>query len=953
MQIEKYTIYDMPSIVSLVASARVVIYDNNNDLTTISELQLKMAKEIFINAIGMDIEYEAIPVFEKISSVNELFLETIIYIQKIKNHIIQNQNGIKKLVDNRFEIYFDISKKEGIFNIVECALSFINEVMNEDKNIFFKEEYNTLIRSTNFSLSDFFKFDKTQAAFHLGIPSILETGSRLFIGHGEYSKLIATGYLSNTSVLGKNIAADKDRSSSFMTKQKLPAPMQIYANTSSSAVSAANKIGYPVVVKPRSGNKGRAVSVNLKNDSEVIQAYDFSYKEMESSSVVVEKFLEGDDHRILVIDYKVVGVVKRLPAHVIGDGVHTVEELIDIVNISQRRDGLKLLPIKIDYEVLRLLTKQNFTPDSIVPKNKYVVLRGASNVSLGGTTIDLTDEIHPDNIAMAEESAKTLMLNVAGVDFVTTDISKSYKDGYGGVVEINAGPGVDLHMYPTNGLARNISWAMTRTEFKSDEISSIPLIMVVGKKRRANSVKKLTSVMNFIGYNTSLYGQNYTQNDSDTYYGTSRESLNSILTNKIINCVVIETSSADILKKGLPLRKSTVTVISDDLISNNLKKMSYDETIENRIIKLCVESSSELILLDGDSLSFKKVLEYTPKSKTMSIFTSVNDNNSLSIKEYIENDGRAMFIDNDNGSYNIMYEDKNEKMILTSLCMDSYNKYKNELREVMFSFAVICHFGGSKQLIKNYLKHIINIGFVPSSLSHKMLTNKHFVVADINDAEALNNICDMSSLANKIYLIYNEKVDIKHLTSILTHKDIIQITGNENRLFDNWKFLNNVANENSFIIYLSSNKVSRKNYMDEIYKNEKFIMINNIFHSDTINKLFKSNFSERVKFEVNYISLNIHTKGKNDLVVIPNMYDVEKNYLTQELIINAVNDGAKAIVCSFYPTVLARFHNIVVSDNISLGLKYMAYQKAKSSSGIDKSLLITMNDSELISFINY
>lgn len=951
MEIEKYYKYDMPNIVSLVASARVIVYDHNNDLSTISELQLKIADEIFVDAIGIDIEYEDIPDFSKISSINELFLETIIYIQKIKNHVIQNQNGINNLCDNRFEIYFDISKKEGVAEIIECALSFINEVIDEQKNIFFKEEYKALSSSASFGLNDFFKFDKTQAAFHLGVPSILESGPRLFIGHGVYSKLNAVGYLSNTSVLGKKIAGEKDRSSSFITKQRLPAPMQIYSSSSSSAVIAANKIKYPVVVKPRNGNKGRAVSVNLKNDLEVIQAYDFSLKEMESSSVVVEKFIEGDDHRILVIDYKVVGVVKRLPAHIIGDGVHTVEELINIVNISQRRDGLKLLPIKIDYEVERLLSVQSLTPDSIVSKDKYVVLRGASNVSLGGTTIDLTDEIHPDNIAMAEESVKTLMLNIAGVDFVTTDISKSYKDGYGGIVEINAGPGVDLHMYPTDGLARNISWTMTRAEFKSDEKSSIPLIMVVGKKKRSSCVKKFTSVMNFIGYFTTLYGLSYIQSGADTYYETSSESLNSILTNKITDCVVLETSSSDIFKKGLPIRKSTITVITDDILSNNLKKRSYDDTIEDRITKLCVESSSELILLDGHSLTSKKVSKYVPKSKLMLIFTSVN-NNALVIKEHIESNGKALFIIYENGLYNIIYEDSNEKMILSRLNMDSFKNIKNELLEVMFSTAIIYHFGKSKQSIKNYLKHIINIDLELSSFVHKNVMNRNFIVADINDAKALKTICDMSFLANKIYLIYNEKIDINRIKSILVHKNIDYISGDEDRLFDNWKFLYNVADANTFIIYLSSNKVSRKNYLDNISKNEKPVLMNSIYHSDTINKIFKSNFSDRVKFEVNYISLNGHTKGKNDLVVIPNPYNVEKNKQTQELIIKAINDGANAIVCSFYPTVVARYHNLLVSDNISLGLKYMAYYKAKDLSHIDKSILINMSDSELINFIN-
>ena len=951
MQIEKYYIYQMPSIVSLVASTRVVVYDPNNDLSTISKSQLEKAEEVFINAIGRDISYAKVPVFSNINSINELFLETIVYIQKVKNHVLQNQHGIKQLNNNRFEIYFDISKKEGIRKILECAAYFINEVINDNKTSPFKEAYNTLPGYVSFGLSDFFRFDKTQAAFHLGVPSILESGSRLFIGHGEYSRLIAVGYQSNTSVLGKNIAGDKERSSSFITEQKLPAPMQIYANTSSSAVAAANKIKYPVVVKPRSGNKGRAVSVNLKNDFEVTEAYNFSLKEMESRSVVVEKFIEGDDHRILVVDYKVVGVVKRVPAHVIGDGVHTIKELVDIVNISERRDGLKLLPIKIDYEVERLLSEQSLTPDSIVPQDAYIVLRGASNVSLGGTTIDLTDEIHPDNIAMAEETAKTLMLNVAGIDFVTTDISKSYKDGYGGIVEVNAGPGVDLHMYPTDGLARNISWAMIRAEFQSDEISSIPLIVVVGKKRRSSCAKKLTSAMAFIGYFTTLYGQKFIQKGNEIY-DTSSTNLNSILTNKITNSVVIETSSAEIFKKGLPIRKSTISVITDDFLSNNLKKMSDDESIENRIIKLCVELSSELILLDGESVFSRTVLENTPISKLILIFLNANDSNLSVIKNHIQNNGTALYLDYKNGLHDIIYENKSKRAILASLNTTSFNNKKDELLELMFSVAIIYHFHVSEQVIKNYLRYIINFDLEVSSLVHKVFLNRNFIVADINDTKALKTISDISFFTNKIYLIYSENTDLNFVKSILLHKNIHYISGDEYTLSNHWKFLSTVAEENSFIVYLSSNKVSRKNYIDFISKNEKTVLVNNILHSDSINTLFKSNFNDRVKFEVDYISLNRHTKGKSDLVVISNPYDVENNDKTQELILKAINDGACAIVCSFYPTVLPRYHNIIVSDDISLGLKYMAYYKVKDISEIDKSILFNMRDYELISFIN-
>ncbi len=954
MEVEKYYLYQGPSVVGLIPCARVIVYDEYNKIDFLSESLLNKAESVFYDAVGNDLEFEHRPQFEKINSVGELFLEVIFFIQRIKRHILKNYYGINKLLDNHYEIYFDISKSRGINEVIFCAEAFIREILLLESAEYFKQSYLGLSSSVRFGLRDLFVFDRLQTAKHLDISAQLETGSRVYIGNGKHTRLIAGGYLSDTSVLGKNISGDKDRSAYFFTMHGLPCPQQEVATSSQQAVIAATKIGYPVVVKPRSGNKGRAVSVNLLTDQAVINAYELSKEEMGSRTVVVETFIAGDDHRLLMIDYQLVGAVKRIPAHIIGDGVRTIEGLINYINLSQRRDGLKLFAIKVDAEIKRFLQDQNLTLDSIPEKNHYIQLRGAANQSLGGTTVDVTDVIHPDNISMAIEAAKVSVLNVAGVDFVTTDISKSWKQGYGGIVEINAGPGVDLHMYPTEGKPRNISWAMTRAEFKVQETGSIPLITVLGKKKRRKTSELVAQILGLSGFNTGLYTGDRIFINGEVQHG-QQATLKDMLVNTLIDSAVIEASSASLLGKGSAVEKSNVTIISDDFISYNLQDRSYNKEIEKSLVKLSVQLTTDAVLLDGHSVFTKIVLECIPSLKVGLVFARDYEQSDL-LRSHLLKNGWVLFITKKKDLNEITYQEGETKIVLDVFSDKEYEQKDKTISEYMFSIATLIGLNIKLNDIKKLMFLFKGIRLQQSSLVQKTINDVTFITANPLDKIAVENIKKLQTYRNDNYVLLEKNNYIDSLDSAFLNEKIHLIEKESQELFDEWKIIKSAAKSKDSVVFLSMNRIDRKKFIDFIgptNSQHKSNLSGSLKASDLM-RLFEGRWTtKRVDFEVDFISYNYHTKGKNDVVVILKQYDVENICEIEKLVVGAFKDGARAVISPLFPPLLERYHDVLISDNPCLGLRKLALYRLETNNGsVKREDMITSDVNRITRMIN-
>ncbi|WP_461248460.1 ATP-binding protein, partial [Treponema sp. R6D11] len=256
------------------------------------------------------------------------------------------------------------------------------------------------------------------------------------------------------------------------------------------AVNAATKIGMPVVVKPFNGNQGKGVHINLINKKDVANAFREASKH--SSGVIVEQFIYGSDYRILVVNDEVKAVSKRLPAMVVGDGEHTIAELVDIVNQDPLRGDFHenvLTKIRIDKVEKSVLKKRGITEKYIPQKNETIILRENSNISTGGTAIDCTDIIHPDNAEIAIHAARAIGIDIAGIDMVAEDISKSIRDSSGAVIEVNSAPGIRMHLAPSTGKPRNVAKNIVDALFPTDDVLDFPVISVTGTNGKTTTVR--------------------------------------------------------------------------------------------------------------------------------------------------------------------------------------------------------------------------------------------------------------------------------------------------------------------------------------------------------------------------------------------------------------------------------------------------------------------------------
>ena len=268
------------------------------------------------------------------------------------------------------------------------------------------------------------------AAKERGIPWIrLNDYSLVQFGHGRYQRRIQATVTNETRHIAVEIASDKEETNRILSDLGLPVPRQYMIDDAVRAVRAAERIGYPVVVKPLDANHGRGVSIRMMDAEQVEAAVAVAQKH--SRTVVVESYLDGLDHRMLVVNGELIAVAKRVPGHVVGDGKQTIAQLIDEVNSDPRRGvghEKVLTRIELDPQAQRLLVKSGYTPETVLPAGQVVYLRSTANLSTGGTAIDLTDVVHPDNREMAVRAVKAIGLDVGGADFITSDITKSFKE---------------------------------------------------------------------------------------------------------------------------------------------------------------------------------------------------------------------------------------------------------------------------------------------------------------------------------------------------------------------------------------------------------------------------------------------------------------------------------------------------------------------------------------------
>ena len=331
------------------------------------------------------------------------------------------------------------------------------------------------------------------AAVARGIPiRRLTDGSLVQFGWGAQQRRIQAAETDTTSAIAESIAQDKDLTKSLLHAAGVPVPMGRPAKTLDDAWAIAQEVGLPVVVKPQDGNQGKGVSVNITERA----AFDNAYATAERyGTVMVEKFLPGHDYRLLVVGNKLVAAARREPPLVVGDGKHTVRQLVDQVNADPRRGtghSTSLTKIRFDDIAIGRLHEQNLEPESVPEKGRRVILRNNANLSTGGTATDVTDDVHPDVAARAVAAAHMVGLHICGVDMVCDSILRPIEEQGGGVVEVNAAPGLRMHLSPSFGKGRDVGKAVIEQMFPDGENGRIPVVAVTGTNGKTTTVRLIS-----------------------------------------------------------------------------------------------------------------------------------------------------------------------------------------------------------------------------------------------------------------------------------------------------------------------------------------------------------------------------------------------------------------------------------------------------------------------------
>jgi cyanophycin synthetase len=396
----------------------------------------------------------------------------------------------------------------------------------------------------------------------------LSARAMLQLGYGARQKRIQATLSNNTSILAVELACDKEGTKNILGNAGVPVPRGTvieYLDELEQAIADVG--GYPIVIKPLDGNHGRGITININGVEEAELAYDLASNASKTRSVIVEQYYQGNDHRVLVIDGKVVAVAERVPAHVTGNGKDTVKQLIDLTNQDSRRgnghDNV-LTKITVDQTSLAVLKKQGYDLDSVLPAQEVAYLRATANLSTGGIAIDRTDEIHPRNIWLAQRVAKIIGLDIAGIDIVTSDISKPLNETKGVVVEVNAAPGFRMHAAPSYGLPRNIGASVLEMLFPEQTPSRIPIVAITGTNGKTTTTRLTAHIYRqtdkVVGFTATdgIYIQEYLVEQGDN---TGPYSAGAILKDPTVEVAVLETARGGILRSGLAFDSCDVGVV--------------------------------------------------------------------------------------------------------------------------------------------------------------------------------------------------------------------------------------------------------------------------------------------------------------------------------------------------------------------------------------------------------
>ncbi|MBS9403469.1 cyanophycin synthetase [Halomonas sp. TRM85114] len=491
-----------------------------------------------------------------------------------------------------------------------------------------------------------------EAAMRRGIPytRLSEESSYIQLGHGRRQKRIQATVTCQTDLIGYSIADDKDWTKQILGDAGIPVPQGRVCGSFDEALDAARDIGYPVAVKPVIGNHGRGVSTNIEDDHTLREAFDIAAHR--NPSVIVEQYVRGEDHRLLVIDGKLVAAARRRPAHVVGDGVATLQALVERENQDPRRgighENL-LTQIQIDDQSLRLIEQQNLTLQSVIPAGEMVFLKPTANLSTGGTATDVTDDVHPEVKHAAERISRLVGLDIIGIDLLAETLSRPLEDQSAGVVEVNAGPGFRMHISPTHGTGRDVGHHVVNMLFPDPESNArIPIVAVSGTNGKTTTVRLISYLLRQAGRNVGMACTGAIEIDNHVvmrgdYSGPQAAAI--VLREPTVEYAVLEVARGGIMRRGLGFDECDVGVLlniaSDHLGEHDIRTL--DELARCKTVVIDAVCKTGTAVLNADD---PRVLAGQEWARGEVVFFTM-DPDSRPVRQHVREHGVAFTVHNE------------------------------------------------------------------------------------------------------------------------------------------------------------------------------------------------------------------------------------------------------------------------------------------------------------------
>ncbi|MEN9239959.1 MAG: cyanophycin synthetase, partial [Thermostichales cyanobacterium SZTDM-1c_bins_54] len=447
-----------------------------------------------------------------------------------------------------------------------------------------------------------------------GIPHLrLNDNSLVQLGYGIHQKRLQATTTEKTSIIATELAADKKATKELLKDMGIPVPVGYtirYVDDLASVIADVG--GFPVVIKPLNANHGRGITVNITSLEDAIDAFEVARQI--SDDVLVEKFVVGDDYRLLVVNNKLIAAAKRIPAHVVGDGRSTIEELIEELNRDPRRGyGHEnvLTLISIDDSTLQILERKGYTLDTVLPAGERCPLKSTANISQGGSAVDCTDIVHPYNAFIAERAAQIIGLDVAGIDLICTDITVPVTETGGAIVEVNASPGFRMHLAPSEGIARNVAEPVMNMLFPPGTPSRIPIFAITGTNGKTTTTRLIAHILKGVGkrvgFTTTdgVYIQNHQIAKGDM---TGPYSAQIVLRDPTVEVAVLETARGGILRAGMGFPTCDIGIVlnvtSDHLGLGDVNTLEDLARVKSVVVE-AVQPQGYAILNADDALVAK------------------------------------------------------------------------------------------------------------------------------------------------------------------------------------------------------------------------------------------------------------------------------------------------------------------------------------------------------------